>query len=157
MEAKLEILKAAANGAFKDAEVAFVRKRDKQLITVKVFELMREFKSVDFINDEISLNGEVFILSSFQNKPETVILTVLKNASGGDGSYYVNGTKYTDNREFQVTKNTSVEITLQPEANSYVDSVVDSNGAGYIPNNNIVSIPMAAQLSVTITFKSKAI
>ncbi len=145
----------AISGDIKDLEVAFLRKRDKTLMNVRFFDLLRQFKSADFINDEISLNGETCILSSIQNKPEQVILSVIKTANGGDGSYTVDGIAYRANHEFQVAKNTNVNITLTADPNAAFESVIDSNGVSYLPNNNVVTIPVAAALTVTITFKGK--
>lgn len=155
METKILTAVAASGGDIKDMEVAIIRKRDKNLINVKFFDLLRYFKNADFINDEITINGEVCKLSSFQNKPDLVILSVIKATNGGDGSYIVDGTTYTANHEFQVQKNANVNITLAANVNSAFESVIDSNGASYLPNNNVVTIPVAAALTLTITFKGK--
>ena len=140
---------------FQSQELGVVRKRDKQIVNVKFTELFRQFRTADFINNEITLNGEACFLDSFQKKYEPVVLGVVKAGVGFDGTFTVDGVTYNANHEFTVNKGTNVAITITHDAASQVDTVVDSNANPYIPVNNVVTIPVSSALTVTITFKSK--
>jgi hypothetical protein len=142
---------------YQNLEVGFIRKRDGELIFAKLGDLFRQFKTADFINNEIVLSGEVCQLNSFQKKPDPATLTVNWNLNGGTGSYSVNGTQYTANHDFTVNKGTAVVITITPDSNSTVDSVIDSNGVGYQLNNGAVTVTVNANLTLNVTIKAKII
>jgi hypothetical protein len=147
-----------ADDEYQKLEVGFIRKRDGQLMYVKMSDLFRQFHTADFINNEIVLSGEVCQLNSFQKKVEQVTLSVSLNLNGGSGTYSVLGTVYNANHDFPVNKGTSLEITLTPDANSIIENVVDSNGIPYVPNTiNVVSVPVNASMTLTISYKAKVI
>ena len=142
------------NDEYQNLEIGFVRKRDGQLIFVRLADLFQAFKTADFINNEITLEDEVCQLNSFQKKPplQAFTLSVIKVAAGGDGKYWVEGVTYIDNHNFQIPQQQSVPITLTANQNSFVSSVVDGQGTSYEIIENVVTIPVAATMSITITF-----
>jgi hypothetical protein len=146
-----------SNDEYQNLEIGFIRKRDSQLMYVRLADLFHAFKTADFINNEITIEDEVCQLNSFQKK--IVILTfslnVIKASSGGDGSYTIDGVTYTDNHEFQIPQMQNIVITLTADQGSGIGTVVDGGGNSYEVNNNAVTIPVAAAMTVTITFVGK--
>lgn len=143
------------SGDLKTAQVAFMRKRDGQLVNVSVIELLKQFKNADFINDELCINGEICVLSSLQDKYEPLELTVAIASNGGDGTFRVEETTYEANHAFTVNKGTAVAITLIPDENSEVESVVDDAAQPYTPVENVVTITVREAMTVTVTFCAK--
>ena|GEM_PF-6065098 len=138
---------------FADTELGFVRKRDGKIVNVKLFEIFRNFKNVDFINNEVTINGETLIANSFRNPYYEVNLDVVKNSiNGGNGTYLVNGTSYDGNHSFTVEKGSQVQVTIVPVQGSTIASVVDETSHVYEPVGGVVTVDMSANHTLTINF-----
>jgi len=138
---------------FSDIELGFVRKRDGKTVNVKLFEIFKNFKTIDFTNNEVVLNGETCIASSFRNPYYEVQLNVVKNSvNGGNGSYMYNGTGYENNQTFTVEKDSHVEITIVPAQGSLIESVQDETGHLYEPVNGVILVIMSVSHTLTINF-----
>lgn len=136
-----------------DIELGFVRKRDGKIVNVKLFEIFKNFKTIDFTNNEVVLNGETCIASSFRNPYYEVQLNVVKNSvNGGNGTYMYNGTGYENNQTFTVEKDSHVEITIIPAQGSVIESVQDETGHLYEPVNGVVIVTMSVSHTLTINF-----
>lgn len=137
----------------KDTEIAFTRKRDGQIVNVKLFEIFKKFKTADFLNNEIVLDGEVLIVDSFRKAYYEVRLSVVKNSiNGGNGVYQVNGVTYDSNHSFAVEKETKVYVTIIANQGSIIESVMDEEGNNYDVKENVVTVYMAKDHTLTINF-----
>ncbi len=139
---------------FSDIELGFVRKRDGKTVNVKLFEIFKNFRTIDFTNNEVVLNGEVCHADSFRNPYYEVQLNVVKNSvNGGNGTYLFNGTGYDNNQTFTVEKGSNVEITIIPAQGSVIESVQDETGHLYEPvNGGVVMVTMSVSHTLTINF-----
>ena len=140
---------------FMNLELALLRKRDKQLINMKVFDIVRHFSTADFINNEIMVKGEVYVLNSLQNKFETLDFNVALVEHSGKGFFKVDGIEYYANHTFTVPKDTQVVISIIPDAASEVESIVDSTGKNYETATGQLTLTISVALTLTITFKAK--
>ena len=137
----------------KDIELGFVRKNDGKIINVKLFEIFRQFKTVDFINNEVVINGETLLANSFQNPYYESRLDVIKNTlNGGNGRYVINGTSYDINQLFNIEKGKAIDITIIPELNSRIESIVDELGNEYSTKEGVISVGMNENHTITILF-----
>jgi len=140
---------------FMNQELALLRKRDKQLINMKAFDLVHHFSTADFINNEIMVKGEVYILNSIQNKFEPLDFNVALVEHAGKGFYKVNGVEYNANHTFTVNKDTQLVILIIPDAASEVESIVDNTGKIYGAVTGQLTLTVSVSLTLTITFKAK--
>lgn len=140
---------------FMNQELALLRKRDKQLINIKAFDIVHHFSTADFINNEIMIKGEVYVLNSIQRKFEPLDFNVALVEHAGKGFYKVNGVEYNANHTFTVNKDTQVAISIIPDAASAVESIVDSKGKIYGPVTGDLTVTVSEALTLTITFKAK--
>lgn len=139
---------------FKDIELGFIRKRDGKVVNVKLIEIFRKFRTVDFINNEVVLDGEVFIADSFRERYEEVKLDVVKNAlEGSGGTYRYLENSYDGNQQFNVEKDTTALLYVTPDINSRVRSIVDELGNSYPARAESVAILMNDNHTLTITFE----
>ena len=137
----------------KDIELGFTRKRDGKIVNVKLMEIFRKFKSIDFLNNEVVLDGEVLVADSFRNPYYEAQMGVIKNSvNGGNGTYMVNGTTYDSTHSFTVEKGSTVNITLIPAQGSVVQSVTDENGNVYDVREGVATINMDGNHTITINF-----
>ncbi|MFH0895407.1 MAG: hypothetical protein V2A54_13305, partial [Bacteroidota bacterium] len=83
-----------ADQEYNEIVVGFIRKRDGQLITVKLMELFKQVLKADFLNNEVTLNGEVCLLDSFRKVVIQNTLGLRFIFEGGTGSIKVNGVEY---------------------------------------------------------------
>ncbi|MBI4946376.1 MAG: hypothetical protein HY840_08245 [Bacteroidetes bacterium] len=136
-----------------DIELGFVRKRDGKTVNVKLFEIFKNFKTIDFINNEVVLNGETYIANSFRNPYYEVQLNVVKNSvNGGNVTYQINGVSYDGNQSLTVEKDSQVTITIIPAQGSVIESVQDETGHLYEPVNGVVMVTMSVTHTLTINF-----
>jgi hypothetical protein len=137
----------------KDFELAFVRKRDGKIVNVKLYEIFRKFKTVDFINNEVVLDGEVLVADSVRYAYYEVDLNVvLKSSGGGSGSFNYNGVNYNTNQVFKVEKDSMVNITIVPAEGSTIESVTDELGNPIEVLKTGITITMNTAHTVNITF-----
>ena len=138
----------------KDIELGFTRKRDGKVINVKLFEIFKKFKTIDFINNEVVLDGEVCVADSIRNPYYEVQLGIIKNSlNGGNGNYQINGVVYDSNQNFLLEKDKEVKVYITPVPGAEIDSVVDDQGNQYGFSEGYASIFMSQARTVTITFK----
>jgi hypothetical protein len=137
----------------KDFELAFVRKRDGKIVNVKLYEIFRKFKTVDFINNEVVMDGEVLVADSVRYAYYEVDLNVVKKTTGGgDGSYIYKEVAYTDNQIFKTEKDSLVNITIVPAEGSTIESVTDELGNPIEVLKGGITITMNTAHTVNITF-----
>jgi hypothetical protein len=138
---------------WKDTEIGFVRKNDGKILNFKIFDVFRNFCHVDYVNNEIKINGETLIADSFRKPYYEVALSVQKNSiNGGDGSYQIDGTTYNSAQRFVVEKDSQVSSTLVPNQVSKVKGVRDEANNEIVPVDNVVTIGMDQDHIVTIDF-----
>jgi len=140
---------------FMNLELALLRKRDKQLINMKVLDIVHHFSTADFINNEIIVKGEVYVLNSLQKKSEPIDFNVALVEHAGKGSYKVNSVDYNANHTFTVNKDTKLEISIAPDPTSEVESIVDNTGKTYGAATGGLTLTVSEALTLTITFKAK--
>lgn len=136
-----------------DMEIGYVRKSDGKILNFKLIDVFKSFCNTDYINNEIKINGETLIADSFRQPYYEVELSIIKNSiNGGNGAYQFNGNVYDTNQRFMVAKDTNVQSTLLPDANSVVKGVTDENMNTIQPINNVITIGMDTAHTVTIDF-----
>ncbi len=141
---------------FKDIELGFTRKSDGKFVNVKLHDLFKQFKNIDFINNEVKINGETLIADSYRSPYSEVVLNIQKNGlNNGDGSYKINDQLFTESKSLNVEKNSTLQAQLIPNENSQVKSVTDENNNNIQTVENTVVIPTDADHTVTINFDSK--
>ncbi len=137
----------------KDFELAFVRKRDGKIVNVKLYEIFRKFKTVDFINNEVVLDGEVLVADSVRYAYYEVDLSVvLKSSGGGSGSFNYKAVNYNTDQLFKVEKDSMVNITIVPAEGSTIESVTDELGNPIEVLKTGITITMNTAHTVNITF-----
>lgn len=130
-----------------------VRKRDGKIINVNYLFLMHKYGKADWINNELNLNDEIYIANSVRSAYYEATLNVVKStAHGGNGTYQVNGITYDGNQSFTVEKGSRVNITILPDQNSKIESVVDDLGNPYQPVQGVVTVEVNENRTLTITF-----
>jgi hypothetical protein len=136
----------------KDIELGFVRKSDGKILNFKLIDIFKSFCHVDYVNNEVHINGETLIADSFRRPYYETTLNVVKNTlNGATGTYQVNNTMYDGNKSFTVERGSQIQITILPDQNSEIESVVDELGNNYRPDNGIVTIEMNTDHTLTIT------
>ncbi len=140
---------------FMNQELALLRKRDKQLINMKAFDIVHHFSTADFINNEIIIKGEVYVLNSIQRKSEPIDFNVALVEHAGKGSYKVNGVEYNANHTFMVNKDTQLLISISPDPTSEVESIVDNTGKTYSAATGELTLNVSEALTLTMTFQTK--
>jgi hypothetical protein len=136
----------------KDIELGFVRKSDGKILNFKLIDIFKSFCHVDYVNNEVRINGETLIADSFRRPYYETTLNVVKNTlDGANGTYQVNKTIYDGNNSFTVERGSQIQITILPDQNSEIESVVDELGNNYRPDNGIVTIEMNTDHTLTIT------
>lgn len=151
-----QIIQTPTDDEYQNMEFSFVRKRDDQIVNVRLLELLRQLINADFINNEITLNGDVCHLNSFRKKLQTITLTVDITKNGCTGRYENNGDSFREYAEFTVPMNTIKTIRIFADEGFEIDTVKDgSSNLLIVDSEGFVNVPTSADIKVTITFKPK--
>ena len=140
---------------WKGFEIGVARKRDGKLINITLFDALKSFSNVDFVNNEVKINGETIIADSFRTPYyETKLSIVKETLNGGYGSYRVNDHSYENHQDFSQEKGSEIIVGITPSENSILESVKDETGKAYELENGSIVIDMTADHTLTIVFNT---
>ena len=142
-----------ADQDFNQIVVGFTRKRDGQLVTVKLLELFKQVLKADFVNNEITLDGEVCVLDSFRKVNLQPILGLRLNFAGGTGYVLVNGVEYTNDCSILCKADETLPIAVKCNTGS-IGSITDEFGVPILHDHGNFTLKMEKDRMVNVLFIS---